>query len=369
MADEYLFDISNHNDPVIDWSRVVAPDDVPGGWLKLTQATDFIDGLADDYVAQAKDDGVMLGGYHFGDHRYDALAQARFFFDRAQALGLLDAGDLAPMYDVENWGTKAFQVVWPNRATVKYHVNIWLDEAVRRGVKRALVYGSLSWWFGGMLVPADYERPDIEVLNWIAVYNGRPGDLQGWAHPRDALHQYTSDGTFDGIDGRVDKNKTLNGYTSASLTVGGRSASGGGGNEGEDEMVLVHEKLPGTGAPKFTQVQCPVVGMSEPLPDGPETWAQVQISVPHSDAKVWGLWAIVTKGVNQGQGEAVLLAGPGAPPSGETGDEVVPATLGFDTYVPYWLPRGTFAVSVLMASEHDGSILITGGKTKEVSGG
>lgn len=237
MGVEYLFDISNHNDPVIDWPRVVAPDDVPGGWLKLTQATDFIDGLADDYVAQAKDDGVKLGGYHFGDHRYDAAAQARFFFDRAAALGLLDSGDLAPMYDVENWGTKTFQVVWPNRDTVRRHVNIWLDEAVRRGVKRALVYGSLSWW-GGMLAPADYERPDIEVLNWIAVYNGRPGDLQGWAHPRDALHQYTSDGTFDGIDGRVDKNITLRGRTSASLTIGG-----------EGDMALANDIAKVTHAP------------------------------------------------------------------------------------------------------------------------
>lgn len=221
IGDEYLFDISNHNDPVIDWARVVAPDDVPGGWLKLTQATDFVDGLADDYVAQAKGSGVLLGGYHFGDHRYDAAAQAKFFFDRAAALGLLDSGDLAPMYDVENWGTKTFQVIWPDRATIRWHVNIWLDEAVRRGCKRALVYGSLSWWLSKMLAPEDYRRDDIEVLNWIAVYNGRPGDLQGWAHPRDALHQYTSDGTFDGIDGRVDKNKTLNGRTSAGLTIGG----------------------------------------------------------------------------------------------------------------------------------------------------
>lgn len=217
MADEYLFDISNHNDPVIDWARVVAPADVPGGWLKVAQATDFIDGLADDYVAQAKDLGVKLGGYFFGDHRYDPYEQAKFFFDLAEGLGLLDPDDLAPMYDVENW-TKAS---WPGRATIRHHVNIWLDEAVRRGVKRALVYGSLSWWLGGMLVPEDYQRDDIEVLNWIAVYNGRPGDLQGWSHPRDALHQYTSDGTFDGIDGRVDKNKTLNGRTSAGLTIGG----------------------------------------------------------------------------------------------------------------------------------------------------
>lgn len=214
---EYLFDISNHNDPVIDWARVVAPDDVPGGWLKVSQATDFIDGLADDYVAQAKDSGAKLGGYHFGDHRYDALAQARFFFDLCAQLGLLDPGDLAPMYDVENWK----YATWPDRATIRYHVNIWLDEAVRRGCKRALIYGSLSWWLGGLLVPADYARDDIEVLNWIAVYNGQPGDLQGWEHPRDALHQYTSDGTFDGIDGRTDKSSTLRRRTSAQLTIGG----------------------------------------------------------------------------------------------------------------------------------------------------
>lgn len=226
MTDQYLFDISNHNDPVIDWAAVIAADDVPGGWLKVSQATNFIDGLADDYVAQAKNTGAKLGGYHFGDHRYDPHAQAKFFFDLAAGLGLLDPDDLAPMYDVENWKQgNGVLVAWPNRQTIAHHVNVWLDEAVRRGCRRALVYGSLSWWLGGMLVPADYERDDIEVLNWIAVYNGRPGDLQGWAHPRDALHQYTSDGTFVGIDGRVDKNKTLNGHTADSLTIGGSSVS------------------------------------------------------------------------------------------------------------------------------------------------
>lgn len=367
---EYLFDISNHNDPVIDWARVVAPDDVPGGWLKLTQATDFIDGLADDYVAQAKDDGVMLGGYHFGDHRYDALTQARFFFDRAQALGLLDAGDLAPMYDVENWGTKTFQVVWPDRATIRHHVNVWLDEAVRRSVKRALVYGSLSWWLGGMLVPSDYERDDIEVLNWIAVYNGRPGDLQGWSHPRDALHQYTSDGTFDGIDGRVDKNSTLNGRTSAGLTLGGHAPGGGGGNnEGDEEMILNSAVLPASVAPKMVQLQLPVVAMSEELPPGEKTWAQVAISVPHEDAQIWALWAITTPGVSAGRGEAILLAGPGSAPSSETGEPPVDKTkaaLGYDLYVPYRLPKGAFAVTVYYSSAQDLSVLITGGANRKM---
>lgn len=221
---EHYVDLSNHNDPTIDWNAA-ARSGLDGAWIKLTQATDFIDALADDYVAQVKD-AMPLGGYHFGDHRYDAHQQARTFFDRAAALNLLDAGDLAPMYDVENW-TQAnrVNVVWPNRATIAFHVNAWLDEAVRRGVKRALVYGSLSWWLGGLLVPADYDRDDIEVLNWLAVFNGEPGNIGGWSHPRDALHQHTSSGTVDGIDGRVDKNTTLRGRTHADLTIGGNGVS------------------------------------------------------------------------------------------------------------------------------------------------
>lgn len=219
---EHYLDLSNHNDPTIDWPSVAA-DGIDGAWIKLTQATDFIDGLADDYVSTVK--GAMpLGGYHFGDHRYDAAAQARVFFDRATELALLGPDDLAPMYDVENWGTKDFQVVWPSRDVLRYHVNVWLDEAVRRNVHRALLYGSLSWW-GGMLVPSDYDRDDIEVLNWIAVYNGDPGNVGGWSHPRDALHQHTSQGTVPGIDGRVDKNSTLRGRTRSGLTIGGDMAS------------------------------------------------------------------------------------------------------------------------------------------------
>lgn len=221
---EHYVDLSNHNDPTIDW-RAAAADGLDGGWIKLTQATNFVDGLADDYVATVK--GAMpLGGYFFGDHRYDAHQQARMFFDRAQELNLLDPDDLAVMYDVENWTQgNGVNVVWPNRQTIAHHVNVWLDEAVRRGVRRALVYGSLSWWLSGLLNPADYERDDIEVLNWIAVFNGDPGNVGSWSHPRDALHQHTSSGIVPGIDGRVDKNTTLRGRTRAGLTNGGDGVS------------------------------------------------------------------------------------------------------------------------------------------------
>lgn len=181
---------------------------------------------------------------------------------------------------------------------------------------------------------------------------------------RAGIHQYQWNNGRVYVDGlECDLNKQY-------LPMTDRAPGGdGGGNpdEDEDDMIAIHEVLPASSTPRFAKVQCPVVGASEPLPDGEGTWAQVQIAVPHEDAQIWGVYAITTPGVSKGRGEAVLLVGPGVGPSGEVGEQVEAAPLGYDLYVPYWLPRGTFAVTVYYSSAQDLSVLITGGTKKKVS--
>lgn len=226
---EHLIDISSHN-MVDDWAAV-RRDGITGVSVKVSQATDYLNPLRGEQVAGARGAGVAPGGYHFGDHRYDARAQARYFVANAKTLGLFAGDALAPMYDVENWSSATGEVQWQSRQQISDHVGIWLDVlAEETDVRRALVYGSLSWW-GSMLVPADWRRSGIEVLNWVAVYNGEPGNLQGWSDPADALHQHTSDGIVPGIRGRVDKNTTLQGRTTATLLTDGD----------EDDMELTDQ--------------------------------------------------------------------------------------------------------------------------------
>lgn len=211
--DDHLIDIASHN-PVGNW-RAVADNGISGASIKVSQQVNYLNPLCGPQVAGARSVGIAPGGYHFGDPRVSPAAQASFFVRNARAFNLFADDCLAPMYDAENWDG--------NFAWTKAQINAHIPEHIRvvreeTGVRRHLVYASLSWWTSGFLDTDAWA--DDDVLFWIAVYNGRPGDLQGWSDPHDVLHQHTSSGIVPGIDGLVDKNVTVGGQSLASLMIG-----------------------------------------------------------------------------------------------------------------------------------------------------
>jgi len=215
-APEYLIDISSYN-AVNDWNAVRA-NGIVGASIKVSQQVNYLNPLCGAQVAGARAAGVAPGGYHFGDPRVSAAAQASYFVKNARPHGLFNDDALAPMYDAENW--EGGGLIWPNPKTLNAHIAEHI-RVVREetGVRKHLVYGSLSWW--GSWIDPDLWA-DEDVLLWIAVYNGRPGDLQGWSHPLDAVHQYTSAGSVPGIPGSVDKNTTLRDRRIGDLTIKGK---------------------------------------------------------------------------------------------------------------------------------------------------
>ncbi len=215
MDVDHLIDIAVFNE-VRDWDKVAA-DGIKGASVKVSQQVNYLNPLAASQFAGAQRVGIAAGGYHFGDPRVSAARQASYFVANARGLGAFKQGALAPMYDAENW--KEGGLVWPNPKTlndhIREHIRVVREET---GVLEHLVYGSLSWWKDGWIDPDIWG--DEHVLNWIAVYNGQPGNLQGWDHPNDGLHQHTSSGIVPGVVGHVDKNTTLRGRRIADLTIG-----------------------------------------------------------------------------------------------------------------------------------------------------
>jgi len=224
MDVDHLIDIAVYN-KVTDWQKV-ANDGIKGASIKVSQQVNYLNPLAASQFAGARSVGIAGGGYHFGDPRVSAARQASYFVANARPLGAFEQGALAPMYDAENW--EGGGLVWPDPKTlndhIAEHIRVVREET---GVLEHLVYGSLSWWQTGWIDPDRWA--DEHVLLWIAVYNGRPGDLQGWDHPNDALHQHTSKGIVPGVAGDVDKNTTLRGRKIADLTIG---------NTKDDDMKL-----------------------------------------------------------------------------------------------------------------------------------
>lgn len=219
MDVDHLIDIAVFNE-VRDWDKV-AEDGIKGASIKVSQQVNYLNPLAGQQFAGAQRVGIAAGGYHFGDPRVSAARQASYFVANARGLGAFRQGALAPMYDAENW--EGGGLIWPNPKTLNEHIAEHI-RVVREetGVLEHLVYGSLSWWLDGWIDPDIWG--DEHVLNWIAVYNGDPGNLstsgRSWSHPNDALHQHTSSGIVPGVVGRVDKNTTLRDRRIADLTIG-----------------------------------------------------------------------------------------------------------------------------------------------------
>lgn len=233
MEQQHLLDIASYN-TVTDW-RAVANDGIVGTSVKVSQALNYLNPLRGVQTFGARAVGVVPGGYHFGDPRVSATEQARYFITHARALGLLDAGALAPMYDAEDWVGGGLSWSSPDQLThhIREFIRVLRDEA---DVNRVLVYGSLNWWVSGWLRPNEWQHDGVEVLNWIAYYNGDPGNTGTWHDARDALHQHTSDGVVPGVIGRVDKNVTLNGRTVGDLRIGDDDM-------GAQELAMLQEIL------------------------------------------------------------------------------------------------------------------------------
>jgi GH25 family lysozyme M1 (1,4-beta-N-acetylmuramidase) len=206
---EFGIDVSHFNQ-VNDW-HAVRGNNITFTSVKVTESTDFVDNAASGHASRARNAGIHVGGYHFA-RRTDVAHQVRHFTDRLRANGLLAAGSLAPMIDME-------------AQELRGTANQFLANFIRQlrqaaGVRRVLVYANLDWW-RTVLRPVEWADHDVHL--WIARFNGIPGK-PGFAHPKLALHQHTDRGNVPGIPGKVDRDATIAGHTLASLLLGNGSA-------------------------------------------------------------------------------------------------------------------------------------------------
>lgn len=202
---DFGIDISHHNQ-VTDW-HAVHGNNITYVSVKLTESTGFTDPAAGGHVTGARAVGIHAGGYHFARNT-DIATQVDHFAANLRAHGLLGAGSLAPMLDMEV-------------RELRQHGNAFVPDFVRRlrqqtGVRKVLVYANLDWW-ENVLRPDDWDDKDISL--WIARFNGNPGH-PGWSHPQLVLHQHSSAGTVPGIPAHVDRDATVGTHKLADVLVG-----------------------------------------------------------------------------------------------------------------------------------------------------
>ncbi|MBM7771718.1 GH25 family lysozyme M1 (1,4-beta-N-acetylmuramidase) [Actinokineospora baliensis] len=202
---DYGIDVSRYN-TVNDW-RAVRGNNITYASVKLTESTDWVDASGPSHVAGARSAGIAVGGYHFA-RATNVQDQVDHFTAHLRRHGLLAAGSLAPMLDME-------------AAELRSNANAFVADFITRlrataGIRRVLVYANLDWYRN--VLRADWA--DGDTMLWIARYNGDPGN-PGWNHHRLALHQHTSTGRVPGIPGPVDRDATIGPWTLGALTLDG----------------------------------------------------------------------------------------------------------------------------------------------------
>lgn len=232
MADHGI-DVSNHQATAarsmgarIDWPAV-RRNGIAYGWVKCTENGGellYVDPFAGELADGMRGVGIPAGGYHFA-RPGDARQQAREFAAAAGRLGLLAAGSIRPMLDVEDTGVGDL------------YITAWIAEfRAVTGVRRVIVYANRSFW-SSRLHPdpapgvAGSGWVDDDVLLMLADYDGDLERVQ-WTHRRLAVKQHTEAGNVAGFPTRIDKDVTVNGYTVSDLYI-----------EGNDDVDLDRDTL------------------------------------------------------------------------------------------------------------------------------
>jgi GH25 family lysozyme M1 (1,4-beta-N-acetylmuramidase) len=181
----------------IDWHQVRA-DGIRIAMIKVTEDENFVDPKYSQYRREARAAGVVTGAYDFarpgtahGSVEADARAEARYFLAHAD----IRKGDIVPTLDLEADGGLT-------RDQLHRWVNAWMDTVRGATGERPMIYTSPSFWDSEVGGKTD---ANLWVAHWGVSSPRVPGDWQAWNG-----WQYTSDGSVNGINGRVDRDRIKN---------------------------------------------------------------------------------------------------------------------------------------------------------------
>lgn len=167
----------------IDWSAVRGSG-VAFAFAKATQGTSYVDPKFPANWAGMGSAGVVRGAYHFFEAADDPAAQARHF---VSTVGTWEAGDLAPVVDVEQGG---------GTPTVS-SVQAFLDAVEQATQRTPMIYVSPS--FAAEHLGDGFGRYPL----WVAEYGvSSPRVPAGWSTW--TFWQHSDGGTVPGVPGGVD---------------------------------------------------------------------------------------------------------------------------------------------------------------------
>ena len=182
-------DISHYQEQV-NWGQLrnasIGDASVSFVFIKATEGETLFDDNFNRNFANAKQNDIIRGAYHFFVPGIDPRRQADFFLKIVQ----LEPGDLPPVLDVEKKGNLT-------SGQLRRDVKAWLDIAEEAYGVKPILYTNYDFKLKYLNTPEFDAYP-----YWIAHYYVNELKYKGkWA-----FWQHTDCGKVSGIDGKVDCN-------------------------------------------------------------------------------------------------------------------------------------------------------------------
>ena len=182
-------DISHHQSR-INWDVLrnsrIGDHPISFVFIKATEGATLIDENFNENFYRSRENSIVRGAYHFFKANTDAASQAEFYLRQVH----LDDGDLRPVLDVEERGSKPLKAFQSD-------VLAWLTAVEKAYDVPPIIYTGYKFKVDFLSAQA-FDRYPL----WIAHYYTKELKYQGQWH----FWQYTDCGRLDGIRGTVDFN-------------------------------------------------------------------------------------------------------------------------------------------------------------------
>lgn len=182
-------DVSHHSGE-IDW-HTVAAEGYAFAVVKASEGVDAPDPRFDDNWRGAAEAGLIRGAYHFYVTEDDPRAQADLFLSTAE----LEAGDLAPVVDIERIGRGTHEVELPDE------LRHFLEILERETGVTPILYTPPNFW------DAHFHESYRRYPLWVAEYGVEAPELpEGWTGW--VMWQFQGDADVPGVEKGADRSKT-----------------------------------------------------------------------------------------------------------------------------------------------------------------
>ena len=182
------FDVSHHQGD-IQWQSI-SPQEFKFVYLKATEGGDFKDRKFQDNWLKAREQGFLVGAYHFYRLCRDGQIQAQNFIETVPK----KTDSLPPVIDLEYDSTCI--KTYPREQLLK-EIQVMHDQLYQHYGLQPIFYTSKAFY--NIVLVDKFKQTPL----WIREYQGQP-ELKG--NPKWTFWQHTSQGQIKGIPTLVDLN-------------------------------------------------------------------------------------------------------------------------------------------------------------------